>query len=317
MEEFVFDELSSAYLEKAGLSDTLAGVSIPLKEDDLRAFLADGNVDISLASGNMVRVLGIDPQFAYANSYVKCILKVFGDKTLGILNQGAVSLANRKEFEEACIYFRAALAIEKENLDAMYGYIRVLGDLYNNSTDEDYVGNFKAECLEYLERIIDVYPHFSQGWYLLGYMYLNLGLYIKAQLAWERFVIEADDGFDEDKREIAKRMKQIAVPIEIEKGYNAVLSGKWDDGILLLEKHRNGEYDDWWPLWYYLGVAYVNTDRVAEAEEAFKEALRGNPRHTQSMLALIDIYDEAGEEELVQKYLSKIDLIRYDLENKN
>jgi tetratricopeptide (TPR) repeat protein len=146
-------------------------------------------------------------------------------------------------------------------------------------------------------------------------MYLNLGLYIKAQLAWERFVSAADDDrYDNDKREIAGRMKQIAVPMEIEKGINTVLSGKWDDGILMLEKHTSGEYNSWWPLWYYLGVAYVNTGRQDDAKTAFRAVLRQNPRHIETMLALIDIYDEEGEEELVRKYSDKIDLIRFDME---
>jgi tetratricopeptide (TPR) repeat protein len=316
MDDFVFVELSKDYLEKAGLANVLSGADIPLKKEDVSSFAEEGEIDITLVTGNMVRVIGVDPQFAFAPVYVNCIKKVFGEKTVTIINEGAVSLANRQEFSEACIYFRAALAIEKDDLDAIYGYIRVLGDLYNSSTDKDFVGNFKAECLEYLERITDLYPKFARGWYLLGYMYLNLGLYTKAQLAWERFVIEADDdNFGNDKREIAKRMKQIAVPMEIEKGYNAVLSGKWDDGIYILEKYKDGEYTDWWPLWYYLGVAYVNTARIEEATEAFKAVLQGNPRHIETMLALVDIYDEAGEEELVQKYINKIDLVKEALQD--
>ena len=39
LEQYVFDELSESYLEKAGIADILTGVPVPIKKDrDDRAF---------------------------------------------------------------------------------------------------------------------------------------------------------------------------------------------------------------------------------------------------------------------------------------
>ena len=52
---------------------------------------------------------------------------------------------------------------------------------------------------------------------------MNLGLYIKAKLTWDEFMKLSTD--EELKKEIAGRLAQLVQPIEIEKGYNMVLSG--------------------------------------------------------------------------------------------
>jgi Flp pilus assembly protein TadD len=135
-------------------------------------------------------------------------------------------------------------------------------------------------------------------------MYLNLGLYMKAKLAWGEYL--KNGRIMKDRREIKKRLEQIAEPVEIEKGYNAVLAGRWAKGIEILEPYTEGPYQDWWPLWYYLGVAYVRTGRTEEAEAAFKRALQGSPRHIESMEELAGIYEKSGDKAGAKKYREKI-----------
>jgi tetratricopeptide (TPR) repeat protein len=105
-------------------------------------------------------------------------------------------------------------------------------------------------------------------------------------------------------------MKQIQGPMLIEDGYNAVLAGRWTEGLSLLEPFTESAYKEWWPLWYYLGEGYLNTGRVEEAKNAFTEALRFNASHIDSMRELISIYEAEGNAEMVQKYAKKIDLVR-------
>jgi tetratricopeptide (TPR) repeat protein len=148
------------------------------------------------------------------------------------------------------------------------------------------------------------------GFYYLGYMYLNLGLYVKAKLTWEEYLKIGGRTVPKDRKEIRQRLQQLKDPVAIEKGYNAVLAGRWTKGIDILEPYKESKFNDWWPLWYYLGVAYARTERDEEAIIAFKTALKGGPRHAESMEELADLYAKAGDKTNVKKYKEKLKLIK-------
>ena len=307
MKELTFDEFSPAFLAKNGLKEDFSGVPIPLREEDREAFKSEKGLPGGIIAENMARVLGVDPKFKHREVYISFIEKLFGQKAVDNLTRKAKDHADREDYELACIYFRAGLVIKFNDLPAMYGYARILRQLYSGGGDKDFVGNLKAECLEFFEMTTEFYPRFDMGFYYLGYMYLNLGLYTKAALVWNEYLKHGH--MAKDRREIKKRLEQIKEPVEIEKGYNAVLSGRWSKGLEILEKYRDSRFNDWWPLWYYLGVAYSRTGREEEAEEAFKRALKGSPRHIESMEELVKIYKEKGDKAGVKKYRDKIALL--------
>jgi len=307
MDELVFDEFTPAFLVRAGIEDTFKGVPIPLRKDDLEAFKTPGGVQSTILAENMARVLGIDPKFPHSEVYAEFIDRYFGNKAVGNMTRKAKDFADRKEYEDACIYFRAGLVLKYDDVAALYGYARILRQMYTDGKDEKYIGYLKAECLDFFELTTEAFPRFDMGWYYLGYMYLNMGLYTKAYLAWKEYLPLGR--VQKDRREIKKRMAQIEEPMEIERGYNAVLSGKWGKGIKILEPYKDSKFNDWWPLWYYLGVAYARTNRTKEAENAFKTALKGNPRHEESMEELSDIYKQKGDKINLKKYRGKLTLI--------
>ena len=49
----------------------------------------------------------------------------------------------------------------------MYSYARAFRAMYLNSQNEEYVGRFKAEALEWLELLTETHPRFAQGYYYL------------------------------------------------------------------------------------------------------------------------------------------------------
>jgi tetratricopeptide (TPR) repeat protein len=310
MKEFKFDEFKKEYIERTGLANELAGVPIPLRAEDREAFKTPEGLRGNIIAENMARVLGIDPKFRHAAVYRDYIERFFGSKAVNNMTRKAKDLADKEEYEEACVYFRAALVLKFDDLAAMYGYARILRQLYNMSANEAYTGNLKAESLDYLELTTELYPRFDMAWYYLGYLYLNLGLYMKAKLAWEKYLGVGHQA--KDRKEIRQRIAQIATPIEIEKGYNAVLAERWEEGLAILEPFRESVYKDWWPLWYYLGVAYARTGSENEAEAAFKAALKGSPRHIESMEELLAIYGTRGDKQNIKKYSDKIVLVSKD-----
>ena len=68
------------------------------------------------------------------------------------------------------------------------------------------------------------------GFYFLGYAYLNMGLYIKAQLTWKDFLalIEGDESEEKKamREEIEERLADLEEPVLIETGYNCILSNR-------------------------------------------------------------------------------------------
>ena len=308
MKDFTFDEFSPDYLKRAGLADKLSGIPIPLRDEDREAFKTPEGLKSNIIAENMARVLGIDPKFKYCEEYSEVVKFLFGQKAVDNITRKAKDHADREDYEDSCIYFRAGLVLKFNDLPAMYGYARILRQLYTDSNKEEYIGNLKAECLNYLEMTTEFYPRFDMAWYYLGYMYLNMGLYIKAKLVWDTYLKWGRVA--KDRREIKKRIAQIEEPIKIEKGCNAVLSGRWSKGIDILEPYAASKYNDWWPLWYYLGVAYSRKDRLEEAEDAFKKALRLSPRHIESMEELAEIYAIKGDKANVKKYKDKLTLVK-------
>ncbi|MDR1953808.1 MAG: tetratricopeptide repeat protein [Clostridiales Family XIII bacterium] len=308
MDAFVFDTFSDEYLKKTKLEDIMKDVPIPLRKEDMEGFRSEKGLPLTLIGENMARVIGIDPRFRHAEAYAAFLFRFLSRRAAEPLVKKAKNAADKEDYDEACIYFRAALVLKPDDLAAMYGYARVCRAMYNKSNDAAYIGNFKAESLDYLELLTELHPKFGQGWYYLGYMYLNLGLYTKAYLAWESFLPRSRVA--KDRREIKQRMDQIQTPMEIERGYNEVLAGRWQDGLRILEPFRESVYKDWWPLWYYMGEAYLNLGRPGEAKDAFHRVLKLNGTHTETMEELMTLYNVEGNQEMVAKYHDKIALIR-------
>ncbi len=309
--DMLFDELSDAYLQKAGLADILQGVPVPIS-------LQDGKLTTLDIARDMAFLLGCDPAFPHRDAYIAYIRRMFGESILpAILNEG-VETAQKGDYLRACVWFRAAMVLDAQNADALYCYGRACRDAYaceEGGEDEEKVGRFKAESLEAFERLTLLKPDFADGYYFLGYGYVNLGLYLKAKLTWETY-LQLTGGADESEKtvrekreEIGERLAALADPVEIETGYNHVLAGRYGEGIRVLSRYEEGRFADWWPLWYYLGVAHAGLGETETAIDCLRRALALSPSNSQVMEALIACYEEMGDAEKVEKYRNKLRLI--------
>lgn len=301
LSEMIFDELSDGYLERAGIKDIMTGVPVPIRKTELESIST-----LSIAR-NMAFVIGCDPTFQYKENYIAYILRAFDKRFAEGLIADGVEGAARNDFEYACIQFRAAMQIDPDNANAYYCYGRACKDAYEAGEEEELVGRFKAESLEAFEIATLKNPQLAEAFYFLGYGYVNLGLYIKAKLTWEDFMkLSADE---ELKKEIVQRLEQLEQPVEIEKGYNMVLAGKYEEGIEALSVYTEGQYADWWPLWYYLGAAYASLERDDEAVASFLQVLRFSPSNAEAMEELVKLYEKLGDEEKAAKYRTKLEIV--------
>lgn len=325
LSDFVFDELSDSYLDKAGIADILLGIPIPIRKT---AMMHLTTLDIAR---NMAFVIGCDPNFTYGENYRAYILRVFGTKFAEGLISDGVDGAQKKDYDYACIQFRAAMQIDPQNVDALYCYGRACKDAYELGEDEEFVGRFKAESLEAFEQVTLRRPDFAEGFYFLGYGYANLGLYIKAKLTWEEYMKLTEEAAEtktdpsdetaeakqkalrELREEIQMRLNSLTDPVEIEKGYNLVLSGRYEEGIGVLSRYREGVYKDWWPLWYYLGVAYSQLDMNEEAVSHLRQVLQLSPSNLETMEELVGVYEKLGDTAMAEKYEKKMQVVKENI----
>ncbi len=309
--DFVFAEFSEAYLAGADLTGIMKEVPVPLKKSDLEHFAGGSGVSPEEIAENMAWVMGIDPHFKYTSSYVKFIDRVYkGEAVDHLLEKGGRAFAESRT-DDACIYFRACLCLEPENLNAMYSYAFCCREMYLASDQKEYTGNFKAEALHLFERITEAFPKHAKSHYYLGYMYLNLGLYTKAHIIWNKFLELSED--PSDIAEIRQRIGQLEDPVKIEQAINHIISGRDANGLPVLESYRDSQYGDWWPLHYYLGLAYVSMGRQEDAIQSFKKTLEKNGSHLESMRHLAELYKESGNVEEERKYRKKMQLVEQNI----
>lgn len=305
---FIFTELQDTYLQRAGNLEFMRGIPVPLRKEDVAEFEKEAGLKISVLCENMARVIGIDPQFPHRDVYMMFMEKLFPRKLAMYLVKEGRNEAEKKDFDHAAIHFRAALCFAPDNLHAMYSYARVCRELYLAGDEDEYIASFKAESMEYFELIVSFHPDYAQSYYFLGYAYLNLGLYVKAQIVWEQYLTRGK--ILKDRQEIKKRLTQIADPVQIEKGCNEVMAGRYEEGIRILAGFSESTFKDWWPMSYYLGVAYQALGEWEEAIANYKHVLTRNATHVESMDELATLYGEAGDGEKEKKYRKKAMLIR-------
>lgn len=326
LDSFIFDELSDNFLKKNGFFEILSGVPVPVRKDDM--------VDLSIKkiTINMAFVIGCDPNFKYRDNYIEFIKLNYGlDFGMYLLQEG-VEAAEKNDFDFTCIMSRAAFLINPDNVDAIYCYGRACSDSYKNGGSEAFVGAFKAEAIEAFEKTTLKRPNFKDAFYYLGYAYMNLGLYIKAKLTFEEFVKIAEEDIIELReeeqlvpeeyemikgwiKEVEEWISKLEEPVKIEEGYNMVMSGRYREGIDILSQYTDREeYKTFWPMWYYIGVAYKELDMSDMAEAAFISVLRVSPSNLYAMEELVHIYKSQGRSDMVEKYENKIALVKENAE---
>jgi len=310
--KFVFVEFSDEFLKGTKIETIMRGVPVPLRKKDVSEFAGGKGLMPNHIAENMAWVMGSDPQFQHNDAYVQYMLKMFNKNIVEQIMKLGRDAAELQDYDNACIHFRASLCVNPTYLHSMYSYAKVCRNMYEKSNNKEYIGRFKAESMDYFELITEIHPRFAQAYYYLGYAYLNMGLYAKAEATWKIFLRISRTA--KDQKEIKNRIEQIKEPIRIEEGYTHILAGRFDEGIDILEPFLERKYKDWWPLHYYLGVAYKETGRMGESVARFKNVLSMNASHLETMEELLSIYKSQGDKDNVTKFETKIKLIKSDLE---
>ena len=332
---FLFDSFSDDYCTRTGM-EFLRGVEIPIKPKDLAAFHGEGGLPVTDLADNMALVMGANTQWKFRDAYIAYLALYFNERLVDVLVQKAATELREGHYRKSCIYFRAALLLDDQSRDAMFGYACCCREWYLSMEGEDQqelIAILKGEASEYFEHVTRVYPDYPAAYYFLGYVYINAGQYKKAQLAWKKFLelSEADkaaeqgevaepvvatdnasepSGEADEIAEIRERLASLEDPVKIEEGINDLVAGRLEDGLRILERYVGTEYDNWWPLHYYLASAYRELGFFEEAMEGFHRVLKLQPSHAESCDCLADLYAAEGDAENEEKYRKKAEIIR-------
>ena len=323
--EMLFGELSDDFLRMMGGREILSGTPVPISEGE------NGQIAVKSIVLDMARVIGADPDFIYADKYLTYIKAAAGDQAEPMLVSEGAKLADEGRYEESCMLLRTALAIDPKSRPALYLYGRACKACYETASEaedpqkgEAYIAAFKAESMDIFEVLTMMHPDFAMGYYFLGYAYLNLGLYLKTKLTWDDFMkysSSAEDngsGLDDDqledlRREISGMLLDLEDPVAIEKGCNQISQGDFLGGKDTLSRYKEGRYENWWPLWYYLGVAESALGNLDEAIADLKKVLTLSPSNIDVMDELAQLYEAAGDKVNAAKYRTKIGIVQNNM----
>ena len=92
------------------------------------------------------------------------------------------------------------------------------------------------------------------------------------------------------------------------------MSGHMQEGVDTLSKYADSKFSDWWPIWYYMGVAHQAMGMNREAKEDYLKVLKLSPSNTETMKELVKIYEAEGDEEKAEKYRKKISIVAENVE---
>ena len=311
LKDFMFTEVSEEFLNAADLS-FMKDIPIPIKAEDLKSFMDKGLSTTQIAD-NISVVIGSDTHFKYVDSYLQYLHKLFDDKLVLVFagkGEEALKIGN---YRRGLAYLRAAMMFKDDALESMFCYANGCRFWYLSMEGEDGCDELilllKNESREYFEHCTSAYPQFPQAWYYLGYAYLNMGQYQRTQIAWKHYMTCCGEDDPENIKEIEGRLVELEDPVKIEKGVNLLAGGRLEEGLRILEPYVDTEYGKWWPLHFNLACAYREMDHPEEAIEGFLKVLELNPSHYDSMIALYELYAEAGDSEKAEKYLNKSKLV--------
>ena len=311
---FLFSEFSEEYLKGQGL-DYLIGIPLPLKQSDLTAFYEEGSIPITQLADNMALMSGINPCLSHVGAYIKYLATFFNEKLVDVLTSSGGRHLYEENYREAVLYFRAALLLDASDRKAIFGYACACREWYlslEGEQEEALIQALKDEAMEYFEWTVELFPTFSAGYYFLGYAYINLALYTKASLIWKRFLELSDS--EEEKKEIKERLDQLVEPVKIEQGINLLTTGKINEGLEILEPYTDSDYRNWWPLHYYLALAYEELSYTDEAITGFLKVMELNPSNYESAEHLATLFGKMGDWEKSEKYRRKAEIIHHNRE---
>ncbi|MCK9444357.1 MAG: tetratricopeptide repeat protein [Tissierellaceae bacterium] len=265
-------------------------IPLPLRTETLIKEIKDGNlkeeINISYVIDGIVYLIGIDPSFPNIENY-KDILLAYNDKIEDYIFYEGIRSVENNEYSHGAICFRALKQINPRNTDNLFNYALVLEEIakkyFEMDMEEEALAFLKNSTNE-LEMILDADEKYSLAYYKLGYHYKYFGNYLKAKLAWNKFL-----NFDMDElrlHEIRGEIDEIEDNVTIETGLTYLSKELYNDALTTFLKLLP-KFENWWELRYFIASSYKGLGDLDKAIEYYYGALELNDME-------LEIYNELG-----------------------
>lgn len=245
----------------------------------------------------MIYILSLDYNNDYSDIYFDFI-KAYTKDIKGYVLSKALEFLNDEKTLKGIIYLNALINLDLVDEKVLFA----LGNGLENVDISDFYDAEKTrhilEIMNIYEKILNINEDFSLAHYKLGYIYKNLGQFVKAKLSFEKF-LELDEN-DFRLQEVREELEKIDSEVKKEEALLEMEKGRYD---IALEKlvTVDGKYRD--DLYYYnLSVCYINLGELEAAFDAIYSAIdiKDDPVY-QNQLAIY--FQRAGEDKQAKKVL--------------
>jgi len=303
-EDLSFVQLSAQAIQVKGYVIPKDGLFVPLLTTDLANNIKTKEQDkIITANGivhGMIYLLGVDSDFKYRDEYIEFLYAVNPDIE-DYINFKAVKFADEGKLIESVIFSKALILLNNKNVYYIFNYaLNLLNYSKENLSNKPKIESvFKKEATICLEAILDIDDNYALAYYHLGFLYSYNKQFNKSKLFWEKY-LELDTN-----EELSSGVKQLLLEIEdqakYERGYEAVLGGRPQEGLsLLLELEE--KYPSWWNLLFFIGLAHRQLQKYDDAIEYFDKVLLVEENQLDTLVELGLCYGSINNQDQAIEY---------------
>ncbi len=279
-------------------------IEIPIISNDLSNNIKEKKFDELINTEDLAKSMGyllaLDNEFKYIDEYKNFLLRV--DKNIYKFYLSlALNKANEKRYDEAIIYFHACYIFNKEDLDFLINYGRVLVDIHTKEFDKKgTTSKYIVEAKEVYDYLLENYPNNPLIHYDLAFIYLNDN---NNTLAKKHFLLALELKIDNSYNDkILKYLTDIESKVIYEKGIDLILNDRVQEGLEKLLSLEI-EYNDWWNLYFYIALGYKLNNDLYNAIRYYNKVLELNTGHYQTMKELGFLYLEIKDyDKAIEKF---------------
>lgn len=236
-----------------------ADIPLPILTKELIEGIKGGvfeeEIRISDFVEGIIYTIGTDDNFPYLKEY-KEILYAYDDKIEDYIFFTGVRDLQEDRFDDGCIKLRALLALDPNNVDAIFNYGLGIEGLARKFIDlDDEKGNdFLDFSTSLFESILDIDKEYALSYYKLGYHYLYLEQYLKASLTWKKFISKSKD--EVLVQEIRNEIDRIDDDVVFETGITYLAYNDYEKALNFFLKLMP-KYEDNWNLNFSIAKSYL------------------------------------------------------------
>ncbi|NLI66811.1 MAG: hypothetical protein GX380_08790 [Tissierellia bacterium] len=252
-----------------------ADIPLPILTKELIEGIKGGvfeeEIRISDFVEGIIYTIGTDDNFSHLKEY-KEILYAYDDKIEDYIFFTGVRDLQEDRFDDGCIKLRALLALDPNNVDAIFNYGLGIEGLARKFIDlDDEKGNdFLDFSTSLFESILDIDKEYALSYYKLGYHYLYLEQYLKASLTWKKFISKSKD--EVLVQEIRNEIDRIDDDVVFETGITYLAYNDYEKALNFFLKLMP-KYEDNWNLNFSIAKSYLGLQQDDLAIEYLIKAI--------------------------------------------